>query len=69
MAWCARPAVTRAGLLVVTVLAAVLAVRTDFTTALTVLAGILALVVLTESIRFWVSSGAPAVHDESGEPA
>jgi hypothetical protein len=27
-----------------------------------------ALVVLVESIRFWVSSGAPAVHDE-GEPA
>lgn len=36
--------------------------------ALTVLAVVIALVVLAESIRFWVSSGAPAVHDE-GEPA
>ncbi|MEU7109347.1 DUF5941 domain-containing protein [Streptomyces sp. NPDC046215] len=40
-----------------------------FTTALTVLATALALTVLIESIRFWVSSGAPAVHDETGEPA
>ncbi|MFC5719369.1 DUF5941 domain-containing protein [Streptomyces gamaensis] len=40
-----------------------------FTIALTVLAAALALVVLSESIRFWVSSGAPAVHDETGEPA
>ncbi|MCC3766784.1 DUF5941 domain-containing protein [Streptomyces sp. UNOC14_S4] len=40
-----------------------------FTIALTVLASAIALTVLTESIRFWVSSGAPAVHDESGEPA
>ncbi len=40
-----------------------------FTIALTVLATALALVVLGESIRFWVSSGAPAVHDETGEPA
>ncbi|MFC0599296.1 DUF5941 domain-containing protein [Streptomyces palmae] len=40
-----------------------------FTIALTALAGALALAVLIESIRFWVSSGAPAVHDESGEPA
>ncbi|MEU3499649.1 DUF5941 domain-containing protein [Streptomyces hundungensis] len=55
--------------LVVTVLAAVLATRaTDFTLALTVLAAVIALVVLVESIRFWVSSGAPAVHDE-GETA
>ncbi|MFE4868349.1 DUF5941 domain-containing protein [Streptomyces sp. NPDC056682] len=55
--------------LVVTVLAAVLATRgTDFTLALTALAAAIALVVLVESIRFWVSSGAPAVHDE-GETA
>ncbi|MGW1074703.1 DUF5941 domain-containing protein [Streptomyces sp. NPDC002537] len=40
-----------------------------FTIALTVLATAIALTVLVESIRFWVSSGAPAVHDESGEPA
>ncbi|MFJ6521623.1 DUF5941 domain-containing protein [Streptomyces filamentosus] len=55
--------------LLVTVLAALLVDRgDDFTTALTALAGALALVVLVESIRFWVSSGAPAVHDE-GETA
>ncbi|MFG2717825.1 DUF5941 domain-containing protein [Streptomyces sp. NPDC048416] len=55
--------------LVVAVLAAVLATRgTDFTLALTALAAAVALVVLVESIRFWVSSGAPAVHDE-GETA
>ncbi|MCX5386753.1 DUF5941 domain-containing protein [Streptomyces sp. NBC_00083] len=55
--------------LVVTVLAAVLATRgTDFTLALTALTAVIALVVLVESIRFWVSSGAPAVHDE-GETA
>lgn len=43
----------------------------DFTLALTALAVLVALVVLAESIRFWVSAhkrGAPAVHDE-GEPA
>ncbi|MFJ1596074.1 DUF5941 domain-containing protein [Streptomyces sp. NPDC088261] len=55
--------------LVVTALAAVLGTRgTDFPLALTVLATVVALVVLLESIRFWVSAGAPAVHDE-GEPA
>ncbi|MFF9341159.1 MULTISPECIES: DUF5941 domain-containing protein [unclassified Streptomyces] len=55
--------------LLVAVLAALLADRgDDFTLALTALAGALALVVLVESIRFWVSSGAPAVHDE-GETA
>ncbi|WP_306316729.1 MULTISPECIES: DUF5941 domain-containing protein [unclassified Streptomyces] len=56
--------------LVVTVLAALLT-PTDFTLALTVLAVAVALVVLVESIRFWVLSarrGEPAVHDE-GEPA
>ncbi|MCX5440827.1 CDP-alcohol phosphatidyltransferase family protein [Streptomyces sp. NBC_00056] len=53
--------------LVVTAIA-VLLTATDFTVALTALAGFVALVVLAESIRFWVSAGAPAVHDE-GEPA
>ncbi|MFJ9848242.1 DUF5941 domain-containing protein [Streptomyces sp. NPDC101150] len=53
--------------LVVTVLAAALP-PSGFTIALTALAVVLALLVLIESIRFWVSSGAPAVHDE-GEPA
>ncbi|GAA2910252.1 MULTISPECIES: DUF5941 domain-containing protein [Streptomyces] len=53
--------------LLVTVLAALLTVS-QFTVALTALAVAVALVVLVESIRFWVSAGAPAVHDE-GEPA
>ncbi|MGW1494887.1 DUF5941 domain-containing protein [Streptomyces sp. NPDC002402] len=53
--------------LAVAVLAA-LVTNEHFTIALTVLAVAVALVVLAESIRFWVSSGAPAVHDE-GEPA
>ncbi|MFE6037534.1 DUF5941 domain-containing protein [Streptomyces sp. NPDC056452] len=50
--------------LVVAVLAAVLTRSSGFTTALTALAAAVALVVLVESIRFWVSSSAPAVHDE-----
>ncbi|WP_443333207.1 DUF5941 domain-containing protein [Streptomyces sp. CB03234] len=54
--------------LVVAVLATALAAGSHFTLALTALAVAVALVVLVESIRFWVSSGAPAVHDE-GEPA
>ncbi|MFF9350639.1 DUF5941 domain-containing protein [Streptomyces sp. NPDC014734] len=54
--------------LVVTVLAAVLTRHAAFTVALTAFAVAVAVVVLVESIRFWVSSGAPAVHDE-GEPA
>ncbi|MFG2115395.1 DUF5941 domain-containing protein [Streptomyces sp. NPDC048718] len=55
--------------LVVAVLAALLANRgNDLTTALTALAVAVGLVALVESIRFWVSSGAPAVHDE-GETA
>ncbi|MFJ1968245.1 DUF5941 domain-containing protein [Streptomyces sp. NPDC087903] len=56
--------------LVVTVLAAALTAA-QFKVSLTVLAVAVALVVLVESIRFWVSAhkgGAPAVHDE-GEPA
>ncbi|MCA1220161.1 DUF5941 domain-containing protein, partial [Streptomyces sp. 8L] len=55
--------------LVVVALAAALVTRgTDFTVALTVLAVAVALAALFESIRFWVSSSAPAVHDE-GETA
>ncbi|MFD0318476.1 DUF5941 domain-containing protein [Streptomyces flavalbus] len=53
--------------LLVAVLAALLTAE-RFTVALTVLAVAVALVVLVESIRFWASAGAPAVHDE-GEPA
>ncbi|MGW7380870.1 DUF5941 domain-containing protein [Streptomyces sp. NPDC054794] len=56
--------------LLVTVLAALLT-PAQFKGALTVLAVAVALVVLVESIRFWVTAhkgGAPAVHDE-GEPA
>jgi phosphatidylglycerophosphate synthase len=49
--------------LLVTVLAA-LSATIDFPLALTVLAVAVALVAGAESIRFWVSSGAPAVHDE-----
>ncbi|CAL9642398.1 hypothetical protein SUDANB15_06356 [Streptomyces sp. enrichment culture] len=56
--------------LVVAVLASLLTAP-QFTVALTVLAVAVALLVLAESIRFWVAAhrgGAPAVHDE-GEPA
>ncbi|MGW0582287.1 DUF5941 domain-containing protein [Streptomyces sp. NPDC002920] len=53
--------------LLVAALAALLT-GTQFTVALTASAVAVALVVLVESIRFWVSAGAPAVHDE-GEPA
>ncbi|MEU6386760.1 DUF5941 domain-containing protein [Streptomyces bauhiniae] len=53
--------------LLVTVLAALLT-ASQFTLALTVVAVCVALLVLVESIRFWVSAGAPAVHDE-GETA
>ncbi|MEU0117124.1 DUF5941 domain-containing protein [Streptomyces bobili] len=56
--------------LLVAFLAAVLTAG-QFTVALTVLAVAIALVVIAESIRFWVAAhraGAPSVHDE-GEPA
>ncbi|QFZ78611.1 CDP-alcohol phosphatidyltransferase family protein [Streptomyces fagopyri] len=56
--------------LLVTVLAAVLTAA-QFEVALTVLAVAVAVLVLFESIHFWVTAhlgGAPAVHDE-GEPA
>ncbi|MDX3314465.1 DUF5941 domain-containing protein [Streptomyces sp. NPDC054884] len=56
--------------LLVAVLAALLT-ASQFTVALTVLAVTVAVLVLLESIRFWVAAhkgGAPALHDE-GEPA
>ncbi|MCZ9345330.1 DUF5941 domain-containing protein, partial [Streptomyces sp. TRM76130] len=56
--------------LLVTLLAALLTAA-QFTVALTVLAVAVALLVLFESIRYWVSAhraGSPAVHDE-GETA
>ncbi|MDQ0936798.1 DUF5941 domain-containing protein [Streptomyces turgidiscabies] len=56
--------------LVVVVLAALLS-ASQFVVALTVLAVLVALLVLSESIRYWVAAhqgGAPAVHDE-GVPA
>ncbi|WP_432590578.1 DUF5941 domain-containing protein [Streptomyces sp. HD1123-B1] len=57
-------------ILAVTVAAALLHDQNHgFTLALTAFAAALALAVLIESVRFWVSSGAPAVHDETGEPA
>lgn len=40
-----------------------------FPLVISALAVALALIVLVESIRFWMSSTAPAVHDETGEPA
>ncbi|MEU1329070.1 DUF5941 domain-containing protein [Streptomyces sp. NPDC005865] len=59
------------GRTLVVALAATLLPASDFTVALTALAVAVALVVLVESISFWVTAhkrGAPAVHDE-GEPA
>ncbi|MEU6195785.1 DUF5941 domain-containing protein [Streptomyces sp. NPDC047061] len=67
-AWLVRAIGGQEGrVLLVTVLAAVLT-GAQFKVALTVLAVVVAGLVLVESIRFWVSAGAPAVHDE-GEPA
>ncbi|MFE0099747.1 DUF5941 domain-containing protein [Streptomyces sp. NPDC059009] len=66
--WLVRAIGGQEGRTLVVALAAVLLTDTDFRVALTALAVAVALVVLIESIRFWVSSGAPAVHDE-GEPA
>ncbi|MFJ9737382.1 DUF5941 domain-containing protein [Streptomyces sp. NPDC101166] len=70
-AWLVRAAGGHEGrTLLVTVLAALLTAA-QFTVALTALAVAVALLVLTESIRFWVAAhlgGVPAVHDE-GEPA
>ncbi|WRQ83354.1 DUF5941 domain-containing protein [Streptomyces sp. MUM 178J] len=66
--WLVRATGGHEGRILVVTLAAALLGAADFTLALAALAGAVALVVLAESIRFWVSSGAPAVHDE-GEPA
>ncbi|WP_340556555.1 DUF5941 domain-containing protein [Streptomyces sp. GSL17-111] len=55
--------------LAVALAAALWSTGASFPVALTVLAGAVALAVLAESIRFWVSSTAPALHDESGVPA
>ncbi|GFH38108.1 CDP-alcohol phosphatidyltransferase family protein [Streptomyces pacificus] len=63
-----RAAAGHEGRTVLVALAAALLGAPQFTIALTVLAAAVALVVVAESVRFWVSSGAPAVHDE-GEPA
>ncbi|MEV2256118.1 DUF5941 domain-containing protein [Streptomyces sp. NPDC050147] len=69
--WLVRAIGGHEGRTLVVALAATLLTDTDFTVALTALAVAVALVVLVESIRFWVTAhkrGAPAVHDE-GEPA
>ncbi len=55
--------------LAVTTAAALWATGQGLTLALAVLGAALASLVLGESIRFWISSRAPAVHDETGEPA
>lgn len=62
--WLVRVIGGHEGRVLAVALLAVLVTDADFTIALTALAGAVALVVLAESIRFWVSSGAPAVHDE-----
>lgn len=54
--------------LLVAVLAAFSTAEFDLPVGLTLLAVVVAVIALAESIRFWVSSGAPAVHDE-GETA
>ncbi|MFF7728739.1 DUF5941 domain-containing protein [Streptomyces sp. NPDC008001] len=67
--WLVRAIGGHEGRVLAVTIAAALWHGRGFTIALTVLAAAIALVVLSESIRFWVSSGAPAVHDETGEPA
>ncbi len=67
--WLVRAIGGHEGRVLAVTIAAVLWPGQGFTIALTVLAAAIALAVLSESIRFWVSSGAPAVHDETGEPA
>ncbi|MEW1794964.1 DUF5941 domain-containing protein [Streptomyces niveus] len=54
--------------LLVAVLAALTTAESGLAPELTVIAVLVAVIALAESIRFWVSSGAPAVHDE-GETA
>ncbi|GAA2719322.1 hypothetical protein GCM10010315_37150 [Streptomyces luteosporeus] len=67
--WLVRATGGHEGRAVAVTIAAALWHGQGFTVALTALAAGIALLVLCESIRFWVSAGAPAVHDESGEPA
>lgn len=70
-AWLVRAIGGQEGRTLVVALAAAVLPAADFPVALTALAVAVALVVLVESIRFWVAAekqGAPAVHDE-GEPA
>ncbi|OON81839.1 DUF5941 domain-containing protein [Streptomyces tsukubensis] len=66
--WLVRSVGGHDGRTLVVTIAAVALSASAFTVALTVIAVLVALLVLFESIRFWVSSHAPAVHDE-GEPA
>ncbi|MGW0877528.1 DUF5941 domain-containing protein [Streptomyces sp. NPDC002740] len=70
-AWLVRAIGGQDGRTLLVALLAVLLTGSQFTVALTVLAVVVAVVVLAESIRFWVAAhraGAPSVHDE-GEPA
>lgn len=67
-AWLVRAVGGQEGRTLLVAVAAAVLTASQFTVALTVLAVAVALVVLVESIRFWVSAGAPAVHDE-GETA
>ncbi|MFF3201577.1 DUF5941 domain-containing protein [Streptomyces sp. NPDC002962] len=70
-AWLVRAIGGQDGRTLLVVVLAVLLTASQFTVALTALAVVVALVVLLESIRFWVAAhraGAPSVHDE-GEPA
>ncbi|MFE0047137.1 DUF5941 domain-containing protein [Streptomyces albireticuli] len=67
--WLVRAIGGHEGRVLAVTIAAALWHGQGFTIALTVLAAAVAITVLIESIRFWVSSGAPAVHDETGEPA
>ncbi|MFH0178818.1 DUF5941 domain-containing protein [Streptomyces cacaoi] len=70
-AWLVRAIGGQDGRTLLVAVLAVLLTTSQFTVALTVLAVVVAVVVLFESIRFWVAAhraGAPSVHDE-GEPA
>lgn len=67
--WLVRMIGGHEGRVLAVTVAAVLWQGRGFTIALTALAAAIALAVLIESVRFWVSAGAPAVHDETGEPA
>ncbi|MEV1061931.1 DUF5941 domain-containing protein [Streptomyces sp. NPDC050263] len=67
-AWLVRVIGGQEGRTLLVALLAALLTGSQFTVALATLAVAVALVVLVESTRFWVSAGAPAVHDE-GEPA